>query len=70
MPDWNAVFPELEWISDKTVAKYVDKIRSGEYAHMNADQFMSNIRRHFKVNKKHEEALREEMESEFNKKLM
>jgi len=55
---------DLKWITDKDVYRYSEKIKAGEYNGMTADEFMTNLRRHFKVNKKHEEALRTDFEFE------
>ena len=55
---------DLEWIADKDVYRYSEKIKAGEYNGMTADEFIVNLRRHFKVNKKHEEALRTDFEFE------
>jgi len=53
-----------KWITDKEVSQYVAKIKGGEYKDMTADSFMTNLRKHFAVNKKHEETLRIEFEFE------
>jgi len=53
-----------KWITDKEVERYVHKIKEGEYKDMDADSFIANLRKHFAVNKKHEETLRIEFKFE------
>jgi len=55
---------EPEWLSDRDLNRYSAKIKTGKYSGMSFDEFINNLRRHFKVNKKHEEALKTDFEFE------